>query len=64
MLRSRRRHRQELGGLLLRYGSLQYARQRARDYVAQATRALQGVPEGSARDTLVETARFMADRAA
>jgi octaprenyl-diphosphate synthase len=64
MLQSPQRHREELGGLLLRHGSLQYARQRARDYVAQATQVLQAVPAGVGRDALEETARFLTDRAA
>jgi octaprenyl-diphosphate synthase len=63
MLQTPNRHRGELAGLLLRHGSLQYARRRACDYVARAVDTLQEVPAGAARDALLETARFMGDRA-
>jgi octaprenyl-diphosphate synthase len=64
MLESPNTSRRKLEDLLTRYGSVQYARAQADDYVAQATGALQGVPAGKARDALVETARFMAHRVA
>lgn len=56
--------RGELVDMLVRGGSLLYARQQARRYVAKAIEALEtGLPAGDARDALAETARFMADRA-
>lgn len=54
----------ELADVLERHGSLRYARQRAADYVAQATRELESVPPSKARAALIETAHFMADRTA
>jgi octaprenyl-diphosphate synthase len=55
--------RAELAGMLTRSGSVQYARQRARQYTAKAVEALKVLPAGRARDLLAETARLMADRA-
>ena len=50
---------------MLRYhGSLDYAHEQARGYVLKATEALKALPAGEARDALVETAHFMANRAA
>jgi octaprenyl-diphosphate synthase len=48
--------------MLERYGSLQYARAQAADYVAKAAQALDSVPPSRAKEALGETARFMADR--
>jgi geranylgeranyl pyrophosphate synthase len=56
--------RHELVDVLERHGSLRYARAQAADYVQKATRELETVPAGQAKDALVETARFMADRMA
>jgi octaprenyl-diphosphate synthase len=64
MLESSGQSRGELVGLLERHGSLRYARQRAADYVAKATRELQNVPSSQAKESLIETARFMANRTA
>lgn len=50
--------------LLTRQGSLQYARTQAADYVTRATRELEGIPAGPARDALAELAHFMAHRLA
>lgn len=50
--------------LLANKGSLDYARARAEDYVAQAHAALDGVGSGQGRDALIAAARFMADRLA
>jgi geranylgeranyl pyrophosphate synthase len=54
----------ELASLLGRAGSLRYAREQAAEYVAQAIRALAEVPSSPAREALIETARFMANRVA
>ena len=48
---------------LSRYGSLEYARNRAQEFVAGAVRALAGLQESDAKKALIETARFMASRA-
>jgi octaprenyl-diphosphate synthase len=62
MLESGGESRRELADLLRQRGCLQYARQRAEDYVAAAVQSLADLPAGQARDALVQTARFMADR--
>jgi len=54
--------RRELVALLDRYGSLRYAHARAAAYVTEATEALAKIPAGPAKEALIETARFMADR--
>ncbi len=54
----------ELADMLQRAGSLHYAHQRAQEYVAKATETLDDLPASDARDALVQTARFMADRTA
>ncbi len=54
----------ELRKMLVRHGSLQYAQGRALDYVQKATEALAAMPTGEAKDALIETARFVADRTA
>lgn len=54
----------ELKDMLTHYGSLQYAHDRALDYVRQAEAALTNVPATEAREALIETARFMANRTA
>ena len=48
--------------ILGRYGSLEYARSRAREFVAAAKRALAGLKQNDAKDALIETAEFMASR--
>jgi len=52
----------ELAEMLVRHGSLQYAHGQAEGYVTKATEALEGLPPGEAKDALIETARFMANR--
>jgi octaprenyl-diphosphate synthase len=52
-----------LAETLSRYGSLEYARNRAQEFVAGAERALAGLQESDAKKALIETARFMASRA-
>ena len=54
----------ELAALLEGAGSLRYARGQAAEYVARAVRALDEVPSGPAKEALIETARFMANRTA
>ena len=44
------------------YGSLEYAHNRAQEFVAGAVRALAGLQESDAKKALIETARFMASR--
>jgi len=48
--------------LLNRYGSIEYARKRAKEFTARAVKALDGLEKSDAKDALVETAIFMADR--
>ena len=48
--------------ILGRYGSLEYARGRAREFVAAAKRALAALKQNDAKDALIETAEFMAGR--
>jgi octaprenyl-diphosphate synthase len=64
MLELRSESRGELADLLGRYGSLRYAHEQAEAHVAEAAHALAGLPAGMARDALLETARFMANRTA
>jgi octaprenyl-diphosphate synthase len=63
LLDSAGRSRRELADLLQQQGSLRYARQRAADYVAQAVGELHNVPSSQAKDALIETAHFLANRA-
>ncbi|OHB62985.1 MAG: hypothetical protein A2Y76_03670 [Planctomycetes bacterium RBG_13_60_9] len=55
--------RRDLIDMLARHGSLQYAREHAQDYVAKATQVLDSLTPCSAKAALIETARFMANRA-
>jgi octaprenyl-diphosphate synthase len=50
--------------MLARHDSLQYARERAAQYVMQATESLAVLPAEPARDALIELARFMVHRTA
>jgi octaprenyl-diphosphate synthase len=50
--------------LLLRHGSLDYVRQRARQYAQEASDALDRIPSGPARDALRQTADFLVSRMA
>lgn len=63
LLDSAGRSQRELMDLLQRQGSLRYARQRAADYVAQAAGELQNVPASPAKEALIATAHFLANRA-
>ena len=52
-----------LAEMLRSYGSLEYAQNRAQEFVAKAIRALADFKEGDAKEALIETAKFVADRA-
>jgi len=54
---------EELLKMLRSHGSLEYARSRAKDFVDKALLALTGVKKNRAREALIETAKFMANRA-
>ena len=56
--------RTELGEMLERAGSLEYARGRADDYVGSAVRSLDCLPDCEAKEALAEFARFMVSRVA
>ena len=49
--------------VLNRSGSLEYAHSRAQEFVGKAVKALDGFKECRAKNALIETARFMANRA-
>lgn len=53
-----------LNEMLSRYGSLQYAHDRALEHVRRAEASLESIPAGDAKEALAETARFMASRTA
>jgi geranylgeranyl pyrophosphate synthase len=46
------------------YGSIEYAQSRAQTYIDRAIRALTGLKESDAKEALIATAKFIADRAA
>jgi geranylgeranyl pyrophosphate synthase len=48
--------------ILGRYGSLEYARSRAREFIGAAKLALATLKQNDAKDALIETAEFMAGR--
>jgi octaprenyl-diphosphate synthase len=56
--------KKSLRGLLSRFGSLEYARSRAQEFIAEATRSLGDLKSSDAKDALVETAGFVGRRAA
>ena len=62
MLKTPADSKSDLAAMLARNGSVRYAREQARHYVAKAIEALEALPAGEARDALAETARLMADR--
>lgn len=64
MLGTSRRLDARLGEMLLRYGSLDYVRQRACQYMQEATDALNSLPSGEAREALRQTAEFIVSRTA
>jgi geranylgeranyl pyrophosphate synthase len=49
---------ESLSEMLVRLGSLEYAHNRAEEFVAKAQEALAGFKEGGAKDALIETAKF------
>jgi len=52
--------KEALAEMLRCYGSLEYARGRAQEFVARAVGALAGLKESDAKGALIETAKFMA----
>lgn len=58
-----RHDRSALVKMLSRHGSLEYARNRAQEFVSAAVGALAGLEESEAKAALVEAAKFMAGRA-
>lgn len=53
-----------LAEMLRSYGSLEYTHSRAQEFVAKAIAALADLKDSSAKEALIETAKFMANRAA
>jgi len=53
-----------LAEMLSSYGSLQYARSRAQEFVAKAIASLTELKRSAAKDALIETAGFMVNRTA
>lgn len=49
--------------MLMSYGSLEYAFSRAQEFVTKATAALADLKDSDAKKALIETAKFMANRA-
>jgi len=58
-----REGKEDLAEMLRCYGSLEYARSRAHEFVEKAIRVLAGLKESNAKDALIETARFITHRA-
>lgn len=54
--------RHALVQMLNRYGSLEYARNRAKEFIAAATGALVGLRKSAAKDAMIETAEFTVAR--
>jgi octaprenyl-diphosphate synthase len=52
-----------LADMLRSHGSLEYAQNRAQEFVAKAVRVLANFKESDAKEALIETAKFVADRA-
>ena len=63
MLNAVGKNRDALTKMLTSYGSIEYARKRAQECVVQAVQALTDLPESNAKEALIETAKFMANRA-
>ena len=49
--------------MLSRFGSLEYARNRAQDFVDRAVQSLASLRESDAKEALLGIARFVTDRA-
>jgi octaprenyl-diphosphate synthase len=56
------RSRKALRQMLTSFGSLKYAQGKARQYVDKAVECLSDFPDNSAKESLISTAEFMADR--
>ena len=50
--------------MLKSYGSLEYARSRAQEFIAKAITAIDDLKDSNAKEALIETAKFMASRIA
>ena len=50
--------------MLRAYGSLEYARSRAQEFIAKAIAAIDDLKDSDAKEALIETAKFMASRIA
>ena len=55
--------RNDLLKMLKSYGSLKYANNQAQEFVDKALQALANLEQSDAKEALIETAKFMADRA-
>jgi geranylgeranyl pyrophosphate synthase len=55
---------EQLAEMLRRYGSLEYARSRAQEFVTKAIESLAALKKSNAKDALIEAAGFIASRAA
>jgi len=58
-----RREKESLAEMLGRFGSLEYTRMRTQEFVTKALGALTELKEGRAKDALIETAKFIGQRA-
>lgn len=56
-------NRNALLKMLRTYGGLEYANNQAQGFVAKALQSLSGLKQSRAKDALIETAKFMANRA-
>jgi len=56
-------NRNALLKMLRSYGSLEYANNQAQEFVDKAIKTLSGLKQSRAKDALIETAKFMANRA-
>jgi len=61
-LNAAEKRKDALAEMLRSYGSLEYACSQAQGFVAKAVRALAGLKESDAKEALIRTAMFMADR--
>ncbi len=55
--------KEDLIEMLNTYGSLDYARSRAKQFVTEAIESLDDIQQNAAKDALIETAEFITDRA-
>ena len=53
----------ELLNMLKSYGCLEYANNQAQEFVEKAIQSISGLKQSRAKDALIETAKFMANRA-